>query len=140
MTDFIEKHAVLNSKITGFRKGYSTITTLLGIKDDIVHAMKKREVTLMVLADYAKAFDTVCFKFVIKKMYTLGFSKDFLKWVLSYLSNRTQFVQIDDRASTSEIIDFGIPQGSILGLMIFNLYVTDLQDNINCEGTCFQYL
>ncbi len=56
ITDFI---AVLNSKITGFRKGHSTITTLLGIKDDIIRAMKKREVTLMGLADYSNAFDTV---------------------------------------------------------------------------------
>jgi hypothetical protein len=91
MMDFIEQHTVLNNKISGFRKGHSTITTLLGIKNDIIHAMKKREVTLMVLADFSKAFDTVCFKSVITKMYNLNFSKDFLKWALSYLSNRSQF-------------------------------------------------
>ena len=72
-------------------------------------------------------------------MHNLDFSKDFLKWVLNYLSDRVQFVQIDDKTSTNMTIDFGIPQG-ILGPMICNLYVADLQDNINHQVlTCFQY-
>ena len=55
MVGFIEQHAVINNKVTGFRKGHSTITTLLGIKDDIIRATKKREVTLIVLGDFSKA-------------------------------------------------------------------------------------
>jgi hypothetical protein len=55
------------------------------------------------------------------------------------MSNREQFVQIDDRTSNKMTIDFGIPQGSILGPMFFNLYVADLQENIDQQVTCFQY-
>ena len=70
--------------------------------------MKKREITLMVLADYSKAFDTVSFKSMITKMRKLNFSKAFLVWVLNYMHE--QFVQIDDRTSNKMTIDFGIPQ------------------------------
>ena len=62
------------------------------------------------------------------KFYKLGFSKLFLKWLLSYLSDRSQFVQIDDRKSSYQSTQYGVPQGSILRPMIFNLYVSDLHE------------
>ena len=67
----------------------------------------------------------------------LGFSGSFLKWMINYLSDRRHFVQIDDRRSDMAHVAFGVPQGSILGPVIFNLYVADLQNNVNCQ--CFQY-
>ena len=91
----------------------------------------------MVMADYSKAFDTVRFKSVLTKMHVTGFSKSFLKWMLNYLCERRQFVQIDARKSDLEGVDFGVPQGSILGSFIFNQYVADLQEHIQCR--CFQY-
>ena len=93
----------------------------------------------MVLADFSKAFDTVWVKTTLKKFYKLGFSKNYLKWLLSYLSGRTQFVQIDDTKSHYKLSQFGIPQGSILGPMIFNLYVSDLRDNLDLSTSCCQY-
>ena len=60
-------------------------------------------------------------------------------WVLNYMSNREQFVQIDDRTSSKMTVDFGIPEGSIHGPLFFNLYVGDLQENIDKQVTCFQY-
>ena len=111
----------------------------LGIRDDIKLAMKRKEVTLMVLTDFSKVFDTVCFKTTLKKFYKLGFSKNYLKWLLSYLSGGTQFVQIDDTKSHHKLSQFGIPQGSILGPMIFNLYVSDLRDNLDLSTSCSQY-
>ena len=75
----------------------------------------------------------------LKKFYKLGFSKNHLKWLLSYLSGRTQFVQIDDTKSHLKLSQFGIPQGSILGPMIFDLYVSDLRDNLNLSISCSQY-
>ena len=107
--------------------------------DDIKLAMKRKEVTLMVLTDFSKVFDTVCFKTTLKKLYKLGFFKNYLKWLLSYLSGGTQFVQIDDTKSHHKLSQFGIPQGSILGPMIFNLYVSDLRDNLDLSTSCSQY-
>ena len=97
---YIKDLALFNDSITGFRKGHSTATTLLGIRDDIMRAMRRGEVTLMVLADYSKAFDTINFKSVIHKMHSMGFSQNFLRWILSYLMGRRQFVQINDTSSS----------------------------------------
>jgi len=99
--------------------------------------MKRGGVSLMVFADYSKAFDTVRFSTAFKKMHRLGFSGSFLKWMINYISDRRHFVQIDDRRSDMAHVAFGAPQGSILGPVIFNLYIVDLQNNVNCQ--CFQY-
>ncbi len=188
--DYIESRTLFKDNISGFRKGHSTTTVLLGIRDDIVRAMKRGEVTLMVLADFSKAFDTIKYKTVLKKLGLLGFSKDYLKWTIhsgagrtiigganihislltdcknnrfqkklitqntnilifappiidlpapltiQYLTGRKHFVQIDDNKSEPCTVNFGVPQGSIMGPLIFNLYVTDLQscmDNIKCH-------
>ena len=102
---YIKDLALFNDSI----KGYSTAMTLLGIRDDIMRAMRRGEVTLMVLTDYSKAFDTVNFKSVIYKMYSMGFSQNFLRWILSYLMGLRQFVQIDRMVSGQLETKFGIP-------------------------------
>ena len=93
----------------------------------------------MVLADFSKAFDTVCFKTVIRKMFHLGFSRCCLTWLSNDLSNRRHFVQINDKKSSPAITEFGISQGSILGPMLFNLYVADLPNILPPEVQNYQY-
>ena len=100
------------------------------MRDDLLRAMKKGEATPMVLADFSKAFDTVNYKILLIKLSTLGFSKPFMHLLNSYLSERSHLVQIDDRTSESVNVGFGVPQGSILDPMLFNLYVVDLPDQL----------
>ena len=127
LIEYINEEALLGPTISGFRKGHSTTSVLLGIRDALIRASSRGEVTLMICADYSKAFDTVQFKSVLTKMHNLGFSKEFLLWMIDYLMDRRQMVQIDDRQSDMATVEFGVLQGSILGPVIFNLYVADLR-------------
>ena len=104
---------VLKDNVSAYRKGHITTTAMLAIKDDIIRATKSGEVTLAVLADFSKAFDTVAYEIVLTKLHGLGFSKSFLTFLTSYLTERKQFVQIDDKASSTVDLKFGVPQGSV---------------------------
>ena len=77
------------------------------------------EATIAVLADFSKAFDTVSYPTILRERHGQGFSKDYLKWVTSYLTGRRQFVQIDDAMSSTNDVSFGVPQISILGPVFF---------------------
>ena len=72
---------------------------MLAIRDDIHKAMKRDEITLAVMADFSKAFDTVTFEKVLSKLHLSGFSRTALQWMASYLTGHKQFVKVDDRSS-----------------------------------------
>ena len=114
MTNCANHAHLLHDGISAFRKGHSTTRALMGVRDDIRYVMKRKEITLMVLVDFSKAFDTISFGATMVNFYKLSFSTPFLKWLLSYLSGRSQFVQIDDRKSSYQSSQYGVPQGSIL--------------------------
>ena len=101
--------------------------------------MKKGEVTLIAFADFSKAFDTVDYSVVIRKLHNISFSKQALRWSLSYLTDRQQFVQVNDKQSQFMDVQSGVPQGSILGPVLFNLYVNDMQNSIQDGFNCHQY-
>ena len=93
---------------------------------------------LAVLADYSKAFDTVTYSTLIKELKMLKFSNSFIHLIIDYLSDRQQFVQIDDRKSPNRHVKFGLPQGSILGTALFNAYVHDL--TVHAQSSTIQFL
>ena len=129
MTNYADHAHLLHDRISAFRKGHSTMTALLRVRDEI-----------MVLANLAKAFDTISFSVTIVKFYNLSFSKPFLKWLLSYLSGSSQSVQIDDRKSSYQSSQYGVPQGVHPGTDDFNLYVSDLHEVTPSSMECIQYV
>ena len=124
LCNFIETNNIYYLTQAGYRRNNSTSAILIKMRDDILNAMNKSEVTLPILADFSKAFDTVDYTVLIKKLSKLNMSPDFLHLILSYISDRSQYVQIDSSQSRHEKNNFGVPQGSILGPILFSMSVT----------------
>ena len=87
----------------------------------------------MILIDLQKAFDTINHDILLKKMASLGFSNHSIKWFQSYLSDRSFRVNIKSKYSSTAKIERGVPQGSILGPLLFLLYVNDMKQAVDCD-------
>ena len=137
MKQFTDKHEVYQSTQSGYRKGHSCITVLLKLRDDIQCALNSSEVAIALFADYSKAFNTIRYDILLKKLNVLRFSSSFIHLINSYLTDRYQFVQIEDKKSALAQVTCGIPQGSILRPILFNLYVTDI--STFTSSMCLQF-
>ena len=114
--------------MASLRKSHSTNTLLLKTRDNILRTMSKGELTLSVYSDYSKAFDTAQHHTIIQKLHKIGFSTSALKWFISSFGNRSQYVQVNDSKSATNPCHSGVLQRSVLGSLLFNLYVNNLQD------------
>ena len=116
---------------SSYRKNYSTETALLGLKNDILLNMNKQHVTLLVLLDLSAAFDTVDHNVLLSRLHSkFGISGTALEWFRSYLNGRSQRVTVQGNLSQSLNLDFGVPQGSYLGSLLFTIYASKLFDVI----------
>ena len=135
--NYLTVNGLLNSGQSGFRKLHSTTTTLLNVTDYILNNMNQGNVTGALFIDLKKAFDTVNNDLLLQKLESYGITNSALSWFSSYLCDRTQAVCINSTLSDVRNIDIGIPQGSILGPLLFIAYVNSLSDCINCK--CVMY-
>ena len=104
---------------SGYRKNHTTITLSMKLYDDIKTSINKSEITIVIFADYSKAFDTIDFYTLIQKLHTVNFPKNVLYWTINYLNFRQFFVQIDAHFFTFFTSKFGVPKGSIVGSIIY---------------------
>lgn len=131
ISKYVYGNNLLTKKQSGFRPGHSCITALTDVSEDIRKHIDNSDVSFLVLLDHSKAFDMVDHRILCTKLEKIfNFSNSSTKLISSYLSGRRQSVFVNDLISNMLPISKGVPQGSILGPLLFSLYVNDLTINI----------
>jgi len=132
LLDYLEKNKILDSFQHGFRKGKSVVTAAIEFIEAMIDAIDNSEKAVGIFLDLCKAFESISHKILLKRLYNLGVKDRALHWFKSYLINRKQFVQIthlnknnfkSTHNSTIKTTNIGVPQGSILGPLLFICYL-----------------
>ena len=134
----LEKHNILTDSQHGFRAKRSTETQLIQtIIHDISKSLDKKEIVDMAILDFTKAFDKVPHKRLIHKLNYYGITGSIATWIETFLTGRTQQVVVNRATSSSTIVTSGVPQGTVLGPLLFLLYINDLPDNLSTSVRLF---
>ena len=126
LEEFLKYSEVFYKYQFGFRKHYSTNNALINIVEKIRDALDKNMCTCGVFIDLEKAFDTVNHQILLSKLYHYGIRGIANKWLSSYLSGHSQSVKLNGITSSKMNVSCRVPQGSILGPLLFLVYVNDM--------------
>ena len=128
---YLDDYNLLDHRQGGFRPKHSTAKTCSHFVNDLYTAMNNNKFTIAVYIDAMKAFDTVNHSILLKKMYKLGIKGKILDWVKNYLTKRYQRTIANNVISKEKLITCGVPQGSVLGPLLFIIYINDISNAIS---------
>lgn len=138
----IRKHLqiynILPAYQSGFRPNHSCTTALAHITDEIIKSTDDNKLTALILLDYSKAFDCINHKILYSICSYIGLSTNSITFLTNYLTNRKQIVKFNNQLSNALILDRGVPQGSILGPLLFSIYTSNLHICLTqCSVHCY---
>jgi len=137
MIEYLKETHYFDNLQSAYKPSHSTVTALLNVTDDIYECLENSELVFLVLLDYSKAFDCANHRLILAKLKAAGFRDDSLAWILSYLNGRRQKVTTNLGESSWTGMLNGVPQGSVLGPLLFTVLVSDLGDAImQCNNVC----
>ena len=130
ISKFLEDNNLLNEEQGGFRKGHSTVSTVSEFTDDVLAAISQNRTTIATFVDLTKAFDTVNHQILLNKTEHLGLHLETVVWLRDYLRNCKHCTRANGLLSEYQEIKCGVPQGAILGPLLFLIYINDI-DKVN---------
>uniref|UniRef100_A0A0F8AHH6 Putative RNA-directed DNA polymerase from transposon X-element n=1 Tax=Larimichthys crocea TaxID=215358 RepID=A0A0F8AHH6_LARCR len=134
ITDFLTHHHLLDPKQSGFRSGHSTETALLSVSEALKTARVRGQSSVLILLDLSAAFDTVNHDILLTTLANMGITGSAHSWLESYLAGRSFNVSWQGRLSSTHTLSTGVPQGSVLGPLLFAIYTTSLSHVIRSHG------
>ena len=132
VSSFLNSHNLYNTCQSAYRPGHSTETALLKVVNDPFLSLNKGNISVLALLDFSSALDTIDHPILVHRLHTdIGFTDTVLQWFSSYLTDRTQYVSLSNHCSTFAPVHSSVPQGSVIGPILFTMHTKSLSSIID---------